>query len=372
MTIQELQHALAIEPGDSFLDEDGFPDKDMVVSICAGMISIQEGNIVAFIHYTIREYFPLRARTVFMDAQTQIALTCLTCVSFDEFGDGPCADDESFEKRLIAHPFLDYAASYWGDHARGPPEHDLKHLALAFLSSSPKTLCSLQVKYLHYFNYDRYKDYSQRFVDGIPGVALAAMLGLVTIINTMIRYGADIEARDAIGATALHRSIIAGSEKATRLLIQKGADVSVCTESRSTSLHFAAMEGHYDIARLLLDMEVGVNAKNSYGMTALHYAASSANTPVLSLLISHDADIESTDGHDETALYRAAECGWESAVQILMLNKANFETQNDLYQSPLIGAAQNGHLGVVRLLLENGADRNVKDFMNLTAFRSSC
>ena len=367
LTIQELQHALAIEPGDVFLDKDGVSDKDMIVSICIGLISVQEGNIVGFIHYTIREYLAHRAMCFFKDAQTQIAQTCLTCISFDEFDGGPCADDGAFEQRLNIHPFLEYAASYWGDHARGPPERDVECLALAFLSSSPKISCSLQVKDFYHFRHIRYQNFSQDFVDGISGLALAAMFGLYTIVNTMIRDGVDIEARDAIDATALHRAVVAKSENGSRLLIEKGADVRACTAVGLTPLHFAAIGGHHVIARLLLDMEADVNAKTKDGMTPLHYAASNGHTTVLHLLISHGANIESTDSHDGTALYKAAEGGWEDTVQILIFNKANIEAQNDLHQSSLIAAAQNGHLGVACMLLENGADQTVRDFMNLTA-----
>jgi hypothetical protein len=33
LSIEELQHALAVEPGDSFLDEDGLIDQDLMISV---------------------------------------------------------------------------------------------------------------------------------------------------------------------------------------------------------------------------------------------------------------------------------------------------------------------------------------------------
>lgn len=36
----ELQHALAVEIGESELDEENIPDIDKVVSVCAGLVTI--------------------------------------------------------------------------------------------------------------------------------------------------------------------------------------------------------------------------------------------------------------------------------------------------------------------------------------------
>src|SRR5690242_15762414 len=34
LTTAEIQHALAVEPGDAYLDEDGLPEEQLVVSVC--------------------------------------------------------------------------------------------------------------------------------------------------------------------------------------------------------------------------------------------------------------------------------------------------------------------------------------------------
>lgn len=56
LTTLELQHALAVEIGQSSLDEDNLPEIDDVVSVCAGLVTIDEGSgIIRLVHYTTQE-----------------------------------------------------------------------------------------------------------------------------------------------------------------------------------------------------------------------------------------------------------------------------------------------------------------------------
>src|SRR5271170_1455105 len=90
LTVTELRHALAVDPGDAKLDEDGLPDalpdEDLLVSTCAGLVTIdRESNIIRLVHYTAQEYFERVRMAEFPGAQTNIARTCLAYMSFDIF-----------------------------------------------------------------------------------------------------------------------------------------------------------------------------------------------------------------------------------------------------------------------------------------------
>src|SRR6266480_7122313 len=101
LTVSEIQHALATEPGDVGLDEEALSDEDILVSVCAGLVTIdQKSNIIRLVHYTTEEYFQRVHVSWFPDAHTNIATTCLTYLSFDVFADGPCHDDTKMEIRL--------------------------------------------------------------------------------------------------------------------------------------------------------------------------------------------------------------------------------------------------------------------------------
>jgi hypothetical protein len=53
LSVAELQEAIAIEPGTKTLDQDGLLDPDIFLSVCAGLVVINNADgSVQFIHYT--------------------------------------------------------------------------------------------------------------------------------------------------------------------------------------------------------------------------------------------------------------------------------------------------------------------------------
>jgi hypothetical protein len=96
LTTLELQQALAIEEGDSGLDEDAVEKIDRLVSVCAGLITVdQEGGIIRLVHYTTQEYFERTQNDWFPKAQSEIAITCLTYLSFSIFESGSVSQTRS-------------------------------------------------------------------------------------------------------------------------------------------------------------------------------------------------------------------------------------------------------------------------------------
>ena len=54
----ELQHALGVELGERVLDKENIPDTEVLVSVCAGLVTVdEESSIVRLVHYTTQEYF---------------------------------------------------------------------------------------------------------------------------------------------------------------------------------------------------------------------------------------------------------------------------------------------------------------------------
>jgi hypothetical protein len=57
----ELQHALAVEVGKPELDEENLSKIEYMVSVCAGLVTVDEdSNIIRLVHYTTQEYFEPR------------------------------------------------------------------------------------------------------------------------------------------------------------------------------------------------------------------------------------------------------------------------------------------------------------------------
>src|SRR4051812_24021010 len=107
MTVMELRHALAVELGDTDMDEEALPDGEDLGSVCAGLVTIdRDSNVIRFVHYTTQQHFV----DLFPRAHAEIAKTCLTYLSFDRFKEGYCQTDKNMETRLRDYPLLGYAS----------------------------------------------------------------------------------------------------------------------------------------------------------------------------------------------------------------------------------------------------------------------
>jgi hypothetical protein len=144
LTTSELQHALAVEIGASKLDEENLPDTEDMVSVCAGLVTIDEkSHIIRLVHYTTQEYFERTGAIWFPDAQTDITETCITYLSFQIFETGFCPTTRGLRERLRSNIFYDYAARNWGYHARISPVEGGR-LILDLLESTAKASASSQ------------------------------------------------------------------------------------------------------------------------------------------------------------------------------------------------------------------------------------
>jgi hypothetical protein len=53
----ELLHALAIEPGDTEIDEDNILETEQLITMYAGLVTIdKQSDNIRLIHYTMQEY----------------------------------------------------------------------------------------------------------------------------------------------------------------------------------------------------------------------------------------------------------------------------------------------------------------------------
>jgi hypothetical protein len=119
LTVVELQHALAVRPGTTELDEGFIPEVEDLLSVCAGLTTtdVQSGTI-RWIHYTTQEYFERTWETWLPDSQMEIGKTCIVYISFDTFASGFSPSFEDFVSRVRKYPLYCYAAKYWGGYIR--------------------------------------------------------------------------------------------------------------------------------------------------------------------------------------------------------------------------------------------------------------
>ncbi|RYO78730.1 hypothetical protein DL762_008550 [Monosporascus cannonballus] len=145
LTIGELCHALAVEPGEDELDRDNIPDVEDILSVCAGLVTVdRESNIIRLVHYTTQDYFERIREHWNPSAQQEIASTCLSYLSLGTFKSGSCPSDEDFEDRVEQYSFLDYAARYWSRHVLTVQE-EVSELALSLLQHNNLVSSAVQM-----------------------------------------------------------------------------------------------------------------------------------------------------------------------------------------------------------------------------------
>ena len=74
-------------------------------------------------------------------------------------------------------------------------------------------------------------------------------------------------------------------EEAIKLLIEKGADLNAIDKYGYTALIWACRNNNIEIVKLLIEKGADINAKNFIGYTALIWACRNNNTEVIKLLI---------------------------------------------------------------------------------------
>jgi GPI inositol-deacylase-like protein len=113
----ELQHAIAIEANQHELDKENITDIELLVSVCAGLVVINESKTIRLVHYTTQEYFERNWERWFLNAHADITKICATYLSFREFETGS-SPTEIHKKRIRSNVLYDYCARNWRYHAR--------------------------------------------------------------------------------------------------------------------------------------------------------------------------------------------------------------------------------------------------------------
>jgi ankyrin repeat protein len=151
-------------------------------------------------------------------------------------------------------------------------------------------------------------------------VADAASRADLAAVRALLKQGADVNAAQGDGMSALHWAARKGDPQLMAVLLQAGAAVAATTRiDRATPLHMAAAAGHAAAIAALLKAGADAKARTAAGTTALMMAAAAGVPEPLKLLLAHGADPnarESAKGH--TALMFAAAADRTDAVKVLL------------------------------------------------------
>jgi ankyrin repeat protein len=238
---------------------------------------------------------------------------------------------------------------------------------------------------------------------GLTALMLAARQGADAGVRALADAGADLNAADPDGTTALNIAVINAHYDVAASLIEKGANLSLVDAAGMTPLYAAIDMQHQepmvnrplpkpsgrlvalDIVQLLLDRGANPNAtlktpllmrqhnggdgSLGEGATPLMRAAKVSDTTLIRMLLDKGADPNLRLRNQTTALMIAAsragrnpgpEKNTIDAISIMLAKGADVNAVNDNGESALHIAVGRGDT-LVRFLAENGAKLDLKD-----------
>lgn len=167
---------------------------------------------------------------------------------------------------------------------------------------------------------------------------LRSSAGRAELVKMLLDRGADVNAKDSEGATAL-MMVGYGWIDVAKVLLDKGADVNARDNEGTTVLMKHACDA--DIVKLLLDKGANVNAKNKYGVTASLEACSNAYAA------------RDTEGFVTGMIELGCHKGCADAVRVLLEHGADVVNNGAVLMAH---AVRGGEVDTVKLLLEKGFD----------------
>jgi ankyrin repeat protein len=156
-------------------------------------------------------------------------------------------------------------------------------------------------------------------------VADAAQRGDTEAVRTLVRNGADVNAAQGDGMSALHWTALNGDLKTMNVLLVAGAATEPLTRvGRYTPLHLASSRGHAAVVSRLLEAGSKPGATTDTGVQPLHLAAQAGNSEAVTALLAKGADVNAKDTtHGRTPLVFAASQNRVDAMKVLLAKGAD-------------------------------------------------
>lgn len=155
--------------------------------------------------------------------------------------------------------------------------------------------------------------------------------------------------------------------------LSHGADPEAVDEQGCSALHWAARQNYVDIMQVLSDAGVDIDRTSRHGATPLISAAMKGHTEAVKWLLSRGADWHMADAHGHTARDLAQQ--WERTEATLAIDAwilehgstAEMAAMKTQLNEALLQAATTGETVVLKKSLNQGADPNAADEQGWTS-----
>ena len=171
-----------------------------------------------------------------------------------------------------------------------------------------------------------------------------------TRLEYLLSQGANVDARDGNGLTALYHAAFQGDNENVRFLIDRGADVNSEHSLLGTPVAVAALRGHSGVVETLLQHKVDILMFVPGLGSVLHCACFGGNSGIFSSILDHNPD------YDYLASYREVRFKAFSTISAMRfrpsgkLRMREYVAQDPSIRcSPILLAAERCHFEILRL-----------------------
>ncbi|XP_029170605.1 ankycorbin isoform X2 [Nylanderia fulva] len=205
-------------------------------------------------------------------------------------------------------------------------------------------------------------DVNAKDEDGRQPILWAASAGSVEAILALARAGGSAAAgtSDKDGLTALHCAASRGHARCVEALVNLcGSHPDHVDDNGCSALHYAATLGHADATALILKLGADANRQDRKGRTPALCAAAKGQLETLKILSQHGGSLHARTvrgtgiGHEAVASGRIELIKWLTKRRPSTLDVATHDGK-----TPLHVAALHGYLDACKILLDHGARIN--------------
>ncbi|KAL9616483.1 MAG: hypothetical protein Q9160_008651 [Pyrenula sp. 1 TL-2023] len=411
----QLQCLLSLEEHSESLERDDYVLDTYVIGSCAGLVILDdETKVVRFGHETTQAYLHKHHSAALLQARSLLVKKCLVYLRFAALRLEFWSKNQKVRNLINKHPFLDYAAVYWGDHARdigNEISEDLSADIMDLLKKPENLACATRVLLFMtssgWISRHQWGAWGaeQKTKDKMRSINLAAFYGLDNVLarildqspeaylgssdpfGNVIHWAARgnhkavmnrlmglpqiqriINRYSELAHTPLHVALVFRSTCALEILLENGADPTMKLQRDPDwhSLELAIWHGPPKHVEILLETGKAKTllwTRDILRRLALNTAAESQETEALERLLPLYAnDIDSDHNVDElvdalsrNALHQAAQSGHQHTTEVILNHKLGqifSQRLNYRYQTPFQVAAFTGRLRVVKTYLQ--------------------
>lgn len=184
----------------------------------------------------------------------------------------------------------------------------------------------------------------------------AAEAGQLERLERLLKMGENVDIQNLpFQQRPLHLAVYNEHPEIVEMLLRYGADVNARMNNGQTPLFVASYFGDVRSMKMLIEHGAEVNVKDHLGNTPLHKAAEGDSPEAVKLLLKHGAELHAVDSERNTPLHVAGYMGSEGAVWALVRSGARIDLRNSDEMTPPEEAYDQDHNRIRKIMLRYGS-----------------